>query len=99
MSPAREIEANLVEALTQAARSGRPPESHHEAELFRFAAQLLKTWHPEEAGALDAAALQHFAHCGVKPKSFPQIAADGKIGDVARFRRAMENSLAGIVTW
>lgn len=99
MSPAREIEANMVKALTQAARSGRLPESHHEADLFRFVAQLLKTWHPEEAGALDAAALHHFTLHNVKPTSFPKIVADGKISDVARFRHAMENSLAGIVTW
>jgi len=99
MLSAREIEANLLRTLVQAARTGRCPESDQEADLFRFTAQLLKTWHPNEASRLDAAAANHFAQFNVKPRSFPQVVSDGLIVDVARFRHAMEKGLAGILKW
>ena len=94
--PAREAEAHLLQTLVQAAKTQRPPDSRHEADVFRFVAQLVKTRYPAEAKALDSAANNYFAQSGLKPRTFPQVLADGFISDVPRFRHAMENALSGI---
>jgi hypothetical protein len=96
---ARDTEARLLKSLVQAAKTNRLPGSNQEADVFRFAAQLLKTRHPNEAGALDSAARRYFSKQKVLPRTFPQVVADGLVGDVPRLRHAMENGFAGISTW
>ncbi|WP_028103111.1 hypothetical protein [Pseudoduganella violaceinigra] len=92
-SPARETEDSMLGALIDAIRAERSPSSHGEADLFRFAAQLLKTRYPMHAKTLDSAARSYFDKTRVKPRSFPQMVSDGLVTDVARFRHAIENRL------
>jgi len=98
-APAREAEDSLLGSLVDAIRAGRSPSSHGEADLFRFAAQLLKTRYPAQAKTLDSAARLYFDANRVKPRSFPQMVTDGLVTDVPRFRHAIENRLEGIRTW
>lgn len=96
---AREKEAVLLQSLVGAVRTQRPPVSSQEADVFRFAAQLIKTRYPNESVALDAAAKQYFSESKTVPRTFPQVVTDGLVSDVPRLRHAIENGLAGITTW
>lgn len=96
---ARETEAQLLKSLVQAAKTKKLPGSNQEADVFRFAAQLLKTRHPHEADTLNTAATLYFSQHKVKPRSFPQVVSDGLVSDVPRLRHAIENGFAGINTW
>ena len=96
---AREIESRLVKSLVQAVETNRIPDSNHEADVFRFAAQLLKTRHPNAAAALESAARCYFSQHKVLPRPFPQVVSDGLVSDIPRLRHAMENGFAGISTW
>jgi hypothetical protein len=96
---ARETEAQLLKSLVHAVRTKRLPCSNQEADVFRFAAQLLKTRHPNEAGALNSVAKRYFSQHNVKPRPFPQVVSDGLVGDVPRLRHAIENGFSGITTW
>lgn len=96
---AREKEAMLLQSLVDAVRTRRPPDSHHEADVFRFAAQLIKTRYPNESALLDSAAKRYFSESEMSPRPFTQVVSDGLVSDVPRLRHAIENGLAGIVTW
>ena len=98
MSP-RETEFQLLKSLILAANTHRLPRSNQEADLFRFAAQLLKTRHPHEAETLNASAQSYFSQYKVNPRPFPQVVSDGLVNDVARLRHALENAFSGIRTW
>ncbi|MEO7497250.1 MAG: hypothetical protein ABIT83_22635 [Massilia sp.] len=96
---ARDTEAQLMNLLVEAARENRSPSSNREADLFRFAAQLLKSRYPHEANTLDAMAKHYFSQHKIKPRSFPQVVSDGLVSDVARLRHMLENRMAGIRAW
>lgn len=95
----RETESQLLKSLVLAANTKRLPGSNQEADLFRFAAQLLKTRHPHEAETLQVSAQRYFSQHKVNPRSFPQVVSDGLVSDVARLRHALENAFSGIRTW
>lgn len=96
---ARETEARLLESLVQAVKTNRLPDSAQEADVFRIAAQLLKTRHPSEAAVLQSAAAVYFSKHNLQPRSFPQVVSDGLVVDVPRLRHSMENAFSGISTW
>lgn len=98
-APARESEDSVLGSLVDAIRAERSPSSHREADLFRFAAQLLKTRYPIQAKVLDSAARLYFDANRVKARSFPQMVSEGLVADVPRFRHAIENRLEGIKIW
>lgn len=97
--PARETEDSLLGSLVDAIKVARGPASHGEADMFRFAAQLLKTRYPKQAKKLDCAARLYFDANRIKPRPFPQLVTDGLVTDVPRFRHAIENRLEGIKIW
>ncbi len=99
MMSARETEAQLLESLVRAVKTNSVPSSPAEADVFRFAAQLLKTRHPTEAATLQSAATLYFSKHDLQPRSFPQVVSDRLVGDVSRLRHAMENEFSGITTW
>ncbi len=98
-APARETEDSMLDSLVDAIKAERNPSSHGEADLFRFAAQLLKTRYPRQSKTLDSSARLYFEAKRVKSRSFPQMVSDGLVADVPRFRHAIENRLEGIRIW
>ena len=96
---ARENEAQLMRVFVSAVEQQRPPADQREADLFRFAAQLLKTSHPQAAAALQQGAQRFYALANATPKPFPQMVADGLVTDVPRFRHHLENHFRGVRAW
>jgi hypothetical protein len=95
----RQYESDLVSRCVEAAKTGDNATSLDEADIFRLSAQLLKTRYPEQAHALDKAALAYFAAFNHMPRRFPQTVSDGLVRDLPRFRQQMENALAGLKSW
>lgn len=98
-SASRESEALLVRQLVSATTEQRPPRSPREADLFRFAAQLLKTRHTDMATFLNAASSAYFSKTKVRPRSFEAVTKEGLVGDVSRLRNLMEKELSGVSSW
>lgn len=95
----RQFESDLVSRCVAAAKQGSDPASRDDADIYRLAAQLLKTRYPDEARKLDNAALAYFRTTGDKPRSFPQVVNERLVRDVPRLRHLMENGLAGVKSW
>lgn len=89
-SPFRDSERDFFESLINAIETARSPRSRDEADVFRLAAQLLKTWYPSEAAVLDTSAELYFAMRHLPPGKFPEAIADGLISDVPRFRHTLQ---------
>ncbi len=95
----RESEAQLVRQLVSATAEKRTPRSPREADLFRFAAQLMKTRHNDVSTFLSTASSAYFSKTKVSPRTFEEVTKDGLVGDVSRLRNLMEKELAGVSTW
>ncbi|MES3019968.1 MAG: hypothetical protein V4857_00120 [Pseudomonadota bacterium] len=95
----RQVESELVNRCSDAARKGSRAASRDDADIFRLTSQLLKTRYPEHARKLDDSAAAYFMAAVDRPRSFPQVVNEGLVRDVSRFRHLMENSLSGMKSW
>jgi hypothetical protein len=95
----REIESRLVERCVDAAKSRAEAVSADEADVFRFAAQLIKTRHPDLAAALEVSTAAYFMKHKSRPRPFPEVVSAGLVKDVSRFRNVIEHHLVGVRSW
>lgn len=95
----REFESRLVERCVEAARSRSAAASADEADVFRLAAQLVKTRHPHMAAALERSTAAFYSKHKSRPRPFPDVVRAGLVKDVSRFRNVMEHHLMGVRSW
>lgn len=97
----REVEDRLLTRCVMAARDRVPVAlSPDEANVFRLAAQLVKTRYPAAASYLERTSKSYFAnHREASPKRFPDLVKSGVVTDLPRFRTLLEHRLEGKRTW
>lgn len=95
----RELESRLVARCVDAAKSRAEAGSADEADVFRFAAQLIKTRHPDMAAALEQSTAAYHSKHKTRPRPFPDVVRAGLVKDVSRFRHVMERHIAGVRSW
>jgi len=95
----RESEAMLVASLVAAVAQQRAPKSDREADVYRFAAQLLQSRYQQAADFLDAAARRFYAEENVQPRSFARVLGDGLVAEPSRLRNLLERQMAGVTSW
>lgn len=100
MKPAREHENQLLTRCAQVAQAASHAVSPDEANVFRLAAQLVKSRYPAAAANLESAGERFFqSHLQARKKRFPEVVQSGLVRDLPRFRNMLERQLKGQRTW
>jgi hypothetical protein len=90
----REKEARLLALCRRAAAGESEAATAGEADLFRLAAQLVRSWHPEQADKLDLASRTFFQKLdGRQASRFDEMVRSGQVRDIPRLRSMLLHQL------
>ncbi len=96
----RDTEDRLLARCAQVGRDASRALSADEANVFRLAAQLVRSWYPDAAQHLDLSSKQYFvSHRSVHMRRFEDLTKNGLVTDLPRFRGMLLQRLKGKSTW
>lgn len=91
---ARDREDLMLARCVRASRSATTAATTDEASVFRLAAQLVKTWHPDASHRLDVCSQQYFkSHPSDHALRFDDLVRAGLVTDVSRLRNMLLHQL------
>lgn len=90
----RDLEAQFLTRCVQVATTSASASTADEANLFRLAAQLVRTWYPEAASKLELSSRRFFeGHQRAQVRRFDDLVREGLVTDVSRLRSMLLHRL------